>query len=325
MGPAGSTDRRGHGRADGDDGRRNRRAAVGFRSVQVRVPVGRAHRVRLRPATGSSTWRSGSPDGRVVDLDVPYTSFGSIQAAGDRVVFVGASLTTEPAVVSVTVDADGSVTATEVLRPPRDLGLADGVVLACPSRSRSRPAAGAPPTLLFYPPTNPDVTAEPGELPPLLVLIHGGPTSAARPMLQLGTQYWTSRGFAVVDVNYGGSTGYGRGLPQPAPRPVGRRRRRRLRGGGPVARRAGPRRSDAALHPRRLRGRLHDAGRPRLPRHVRRRRQPLRRGRPRGARHRDPQVREPLPRRPDRPVPRRAATSTSNGRRSTTSTASTAR
>jgi len=50
----------------------------------------------------------------------------------------------------------------------------------------------------------------PGEAPPLLVLIHGGPTAAARPQLQLGTQYWTSRGFAVVDVNYGGSTGYGR-------------------------------------------------------------------------------------------------------------------
>ena len=66
------------------------------------------------------------------------------------------------------------------------------------------------PIALFYPPTNPDVTPTPGELPPLLVLIHGGPTSAARPMLQVGTQYWTSRGFAVVDVNYGGSTGYGR-------------------------------------------------------------------------------------------------------------------
>ena len=48
------------------------------------------------------------------------------------------------------------------------------------------------------------------EKPPLIVLIHGGPTAAARPMLQVGTQYWTSRGFAVVDVNYGGSTGYGR-------------------------------------------------------------------------------------------------------------------
>ncbi|HYZ97721.1 MAG TPA: prolyl oligopeptidase family serine peptidase, partial [Acidimicrobiales bacterium] len=62
----------------------------------------------------------------------------------------------------------------------------------------------------FYPPANPEAAPPEGERPPLLVLIHGGPTSAARPMLQLGTQYWTSRGFAVVDVNYGGSTGYGR-------------------------------------------------------------------------------------------------------------------
>src|SRR4029450_10696106 len=66
---------------------------------------------------------------------------------------------------------------------------------------------------LFYPPTNPDAAgpgAGHGDRPPLLVFIHGGPTAAARPMLQLGIQYWTSRGFAVVDVNYGGSTGYGR-------------------------------------------------------------------------------------------------------------------
>jgi dipeptidyl aminopeptidase/acylaminoacyl peptidase len=63
---------------------------------------------------------------------------------------------------------------------------------------------------LYYPPTNPDVEAPEDERPPLLVLSHGGPTSSARPMLSLGTQFWTSRGFAVVDVDYGGSTGYGR-------------------------------------------------------------------------------------------------------------------
>ena len=63
---------------------------------------------------------------------------------------------------------------------------------------------------LFYPPTNCDYQGPPDELPPLLVLSHGGPTSAARSYMQLSIQYWTSRGFAIVDVNYGGSTGYGR-------------------------------------------------------------------------------------------------------------------
>ncbi|QUR65755.1 S9 family peptidase [Mycobacterium spongiae] len=148
-------------------------------------------------------------DGRVVDLDVPYTSFASIQADGDRVVFVGASATVEPAVVSVRVETTGAVTATEILRPPRDLGL-DVRLFSRPESISFPSSEGRTAHALFYPPTNPDVTAETGELPPLLVLIHGGPTSAARPMLQLGTQYWTSRGFAVVDVNYGGSTGYGR-------------------------------------------------------------------------------------------------------------------
>jgi dipeptidyl aminopeptidase/acylaminoacyl peptidase len=62
----------------------------------------------------------------------------------------------------------------------------------------------------FYPPTNPDVTAPEGALPPLVVRVHGGPTSAARPSFSLAVQYWTSRGFAVADVDYRGSTGYGR-------------------------------------------------------------------------------------------------------------------
>lgn len=62
----------------------------------------------------------------------------------------------------------------------------------------------------YYPPTSADFVAPEGELPPLLVQIHGGPTSAADPALKLGPQYWTTRGFAYVDVDYGGSTGYGR-------------------------------------------------------------------------------------------------------------------
>lgn len=162
------------------------------------------------------------PDGTVRDLDVPYTSLASIAAAGDHVAFVGASATTEPAVVRVRVDGD-VVGESQVVRPSRDLGL-DPAWFSVPEHIDFPTTGGRTAHALFYPPTNPEVQVAAGaagatgpddvagqrELPPLLVLIHGGPTAAARPMLQLGTQYWTSRGFAVVDVNYGGSTGYGR-------------------------------------------------------------------------------------------------------------------
>jgi dipeptidyl aminopeptidase/acylaminoacyl peptidase len=63
---------------------------------------------------------------------------------------------------------------------------------------------------LFYPPHNPNYVACAEELPPLLVRCHGGPTSSASSVLDLTTQFWTSRGIAVLDVNYGGSTGFGR-------------------------------------------------------------------------------------------------------------------
>jgi dipeptidyl aminopeptidase/acylaminoacyl peptidase len=63
---------------------------------------------------------------------------------------------------------------------------------------------------LFYPPRSPDFVAPDGDRPPLLVRCHGGPTSAASATLNLGIQYWTSRGIAVLDVNYRGSAGFGR-------------------------------------------------------------------------------------------------------------------
>src|SRR5947207_14695324 len=62
----------------------------------------------------------------------------------------------------------------------------------------------------FYPPTNDDYEAPAEERPPLIVISHGGPTSATTTTRKLNIQYWTSRGFGVLDVNYGGSTGHGR-------------------------------------------------------------------------------------------------------------------
>ncbi|MDP9089571.1 MAG: S9 family peptidase [Pseudomonadota bacterium] len=66
----------------------------------------------------------------------------------------------------------------------------------------------------YYPPTNPCYRGMPATLPPLLTLVHGGPTGQSSPALYAGVQFWTSRGFAVVDVNYGGSSGYGRSYRQ---------------------------------------------------------------------------------------------------------------
>ncbi|HEX8094270.1 S9 family peptidase [Jatrophihabitans sp.] len=63
---------------------------------------------------------------------------------------------------------------------------------------------------LVYPPNNPDFSAPEGELPPYVAFVHGGPTSRVSPKVDLAVSYLTSRGMGVVDVNYGGSTGYGR-------------------------------------------------------------------------------------------------------------------
>lgn len=81
----------------------------------------------------------------------------------------------------------------------------------------SRPHALAFPTgggatahAFYYPPLNPRFAAPEGEHPPLIVTVHGGPTAGAKPMLTAWRSYWTSRGFAILDVNYRGSTGFGR-------------------------------------------------------------------------------------------------------------------
>jgi dipeptidyl aminopeptidase/acylaminoacyl peptidase len=143
------------------------------------------------------------------ELDLPWGTFRYVTAQGTAVVCVAGSPSSEPVVLRV--DVDGG--APEILRPARDLGL-DPAWFSSPEHV-SFPTAEAGTRIdvahaLVYPPTNPEATAPDGDLPPLLVVVHGGPTAAAVPVLDLGIQYWTSRGFCVADVDYRGSVGYGR-------------------------------------------------------------------------------------------------------------------
>ena len=153
-------------------------------------------------------------DGTVTDLDVPCSSVSTVRgAAGSAVVVVAGTPTAETSVSHVVLDDGAGVESLVALRPPRDLGElgVDSSYLSVPEAIEFPSQRGRTAFALLYSPKNPGFAAPDGELPPLLVVIHGGPTGAARAQLQLGIQYWTTRGFAVVDVNYGGSTGYGRG------------------------------------------------------------------------------------------------------------------
>jgi dipeptidyl aminopeptidase/acylaminoacyl peptidase len=143
-------------------------------------------------------------------LETPFTEFGSVRAAGDRVVF-RAGAPDQPSSIVVLDLASGRHTvlkkSTELL-DRTDLRVTDYLTRA---ESIEFPTTGGRTAFgLFYPPYNPDYAPPAGEKPPLLVKVHGGPTSAASSTLNLGIQYWTSRGIAVLDVNYGGSTGFGR-------------------------------------------------------------------------------------------------------------------
>jgi dipeptidyl aminopeptidase/acylaminoacyl peptidase len=148
-------------------------------------------------------------DGGLRELELPYAVYRYVTASDGAVVCVAAGPSSEPVVVRVPVDGSGH----EVLRPARDLGL-DPAWFSTPEHvtfpTEDRGTGIAEAHALVYPPTNPEAIAPDGDRPPLMVVVHGGPTAAATPALNLEVQYWTSRGFCVADVDYRGSTGYGR-------------------------------------------------------------------------------------------------------------------
>ena len=217
-------------------------------------------------------WRLGvigprrEPGGTVASiraLDLPFTTFSppSLRTTADGKVAAFAGGPTSSAALVV---VDPASSCFEVLRRSRE-PVVDPAYLSVPSLVEFPTEEGTA-HALYYPPANPDARAPDGELPPLIVVSHGGPTAQVVDQLSLTVQYFTSRGFAVVDVDYGGSTGYGRAY----------------------------------------RRRLHDPVRAHLPRPVRRRGELLRRRRRRGAGQGYAQVRVALPRPVDRSQSRAA-------------------
>ena len=142
--------------------------------------------------------------GTVRDLAPDLTWVAYPTALGESIALVGGSATQAPAVMLID-PATGHRELVRASREPFDPGY-----VSTPEPVAFRTEGGLTAHALFYPPRNKDDTAPAGERPPVVVLSHGGPTAAAQTHLQPAIQFWTSRGMAVVDVNYGGSTGYGR-------------------------------------------------------------------------------------------------------------------
>jgi len=158
--------------------------------------------------SSQGTWRLALLDTttrQLTPVATPYTEISDVRAIPTHIVFVGGS-PTEPASI---VRLDVATQQHAVLRRATTLTLDPGY-LSTPQAIEFPTEHGLTAHALFYPPHNQDYAAPDDERPPLLVKSHGGPTAAAQTTLNLGIQYWTSRGVAVLDVNYGGSSGYGR-------------------------------------------------------------------------------------------------------------------
>jgi len=142
-------------------------------------------------------------------VDSPFTDIRYVRAAkwkeGGQVVMCAGSATEPVAIVRL----DLETRSIERVRCSNNLEIDPGY-LSIPRAIEFPTEAGLNAHAFFYPPKNRDFCASPSELPPLLVKSHGGPTAAATTALSLTIQYWTSRGIAVLDVNYGGSSGFGR-------------------------------------------------------------------------------------------------------------------
>jgi len=149
------------------------------------------------------------PTGHFKTIDMPYASITSLQSTPGYVVLLAGSPGEATAIIRLEL-ATGKI---DVLRRSTEVTIQPGY-LSVPQPIEFPTEHGLTAHAFHFKPKNRDFVAPPGERPPLLVISHGGPTGATSGTLNLAIQYWTSRGFAVADVNYGGSTGYGRAYRQ---------------------------------------------------------------------------------------------------------------
>lgn len=138
------------------------------------------------------------------EIDTPYTSISGFCAQGNKLTYIGASPTHFPSVIVQNLTSLEIV----ILKCTNDMEI-DPTYFSIPE-TITFPSSNAYAHGFYYPPSNKIYMGPDNEQPPLLVMLHGGPTGATDTALSLSKQYWTSRGIAVLDLNYRGSTGYGR-------------------------------------------------------------------------------------------------------------------
>ncbi|MEG4840144.1 S9 family peptidase [Microcoleus sp. B9-D4] len=158
--------------------------------------------------TQQGKWHLASLDlttKQLTTIETPYTDISSVKARGETVVFMAGSPTESTAIVQLNL----ATSQRSILRKSSNLSI-NPAYLSLPEPIEFPTKNNLTAFGFFYPPKNQDFAAPAGEKPPLVVKSHGGPTAATSSSMNLKIQYWTSRGFAVLDVNYGGSTGYGR-------------------------------------------------------------------------------------------------------------------
>jgi dipeptidyl aminopeptidase/acylaminoacyl peptidase len=143
--------------------------------------------------------------GDLQTIEQPYSDIGGIHASGRVLTYVAASPTRFATAIIHDLDSGEQRSIKQTVSP--DL---DSEEFSIPQTMVFPTADGEDAHAFFYAPRNKNFQAPDNELPPLIVLMHGGPTGATHNALSLKTQFWTNRGFAILDINYRGSSGYGR-------------------------------------------------------------------------------------------------------------------